>query len=85
MSSPCGKDKPGGVTAHRRRLLIRDLDVIAARYGGEEAFEREIALVEKVVETARSNSKRDSRNLSRCRSVKTLLNNGDKVRIKFRA
>jgi hypothetical protein len=82
MKSPCGKDKPGGVTAHRRRLLIRDLDVIAARYGGEEAFEHEIAMVEKVVERARANSKRDARNLSRCRSVASLLKNGSKPRIR---
>jgi hypothetical protein len=82
MKSPCGKDKPGGVTAHRRRLLIRDLDVIAARYGGEEAFEREIAMVEKVVEAARTNIKRDARNLSRCRSVASLLNRNGKLRLK---
>jgi hypothetical protein len=73
MKSPCGKDKPGGVTAHRRRLLIRDLDVIVARYGGEEPFEREIAMVEKVAEAARLNRERDKRNLSRCRSSKTFL------------
>lgn len=81
MPSPCGKDKPGGVTAHRRRLLIRDLDVIAARYGGEEAFEREIAMVEKVVEAARLNKERDKRNMARCRSSRTFLPRNVKFRL----